>query len=113
MKKDFTNQKCKKIKIVEKYNVHYIEIEKITFIECHSYVSIIHTDDNKKVTVSKLLKTFEEELSDFGFIRINRGVLVNLAKVKKYMCRGKRQIELTNGMKLSVSRRKAFLFKSI
>ncbi len=76
MNKVFTNQKDRKIKVIDKYNVHFLDIDKIGYIECRGYISIIYTDDGKKLSVAKLLKNFEEELSEFGFIRINRSHLV-------------------------------------
>jgi len=70
---DYTKQIGKKIAL----NSHYIDISEIIYISCDSYICTIYLKD-EKISISKQLKCFENELSEFGFIRINRSTIINL-----------------------------------
>lgn len=59
--------------------------------------------ENKKILVSKTLKYFENELSDYHFARIHKSFLVNVNKIVRYR-RGKGgSVVLSNGKEIMVS----------
>jgi two-component system LytT family response regulator len=111
MKNDFTFQKGKKIAIQQRSIIHWCEIERIIYLKCDCYLTSVILCGGEKITVSKLLKNFEMELEDFGFVRANRSFLINMAYVKKFLGGTKRIVELTNGEVICVSRRNVFKFK--
>jgi len=73
-----TNQLEHTITVKVKEEYRFIPINEVTHITCDSYLSTIHLLDTKqKVYITKLLKEFEVELADKGFIRINHNALAN------------------------------------
>ena len=74
---DFSNQTNKKIEVIEKTKTRLIDIETITYLDCNGYVTTIHLLNFETYSTSKLLKCFENELKEYGFIRANRSTLVN------------------------------------
>lgn len=106
-----SSQKGKKIAIKQRDSVQLCDIDKITYLECNSYITTVHQIDENPLSVAKLLKDFENDLIEFGFIRVNRSELVNLAHVRKYSGGSKRILELTNGYEINVSRRNVFKIK--
>lgn len=98
-------KKEKKIIIKEKSKAHLINIEDITYLHCDCYLTTVHTISDEKITVAKLLKYFEEDLTNEGFVRINRNILVNCRHIKSYEKGGNRIITMNNKDQLKASRR--------
>jgi len=111
MKIDFSSQRHTKIEIKERNTIQFVDVSKITHLRCEGYITTINILDSEPITVSKLLKNFESELGEYGFIRANRSTLVNLAVVKKYLGGSTRILELITGEHIKVSRRRIFKFK--
>ncbi len=80
----------------------------ILYIQCEGNVSRLVLLDGTELVCVRLLKLFEEDLSDANFIRINHNILVNLAEIMEihYVNARKRQVVLTGGVVLDVSYRK-------
>lgn len=110
MRKDFSQQQGQRIIIHGKSKTEYLDVTDITHISCEDALVTAHTS-NFSVSATKQLKEFEDELSDLGFIRINRSTLINQAHIKSYTGGDNKSIALTNGETFSVSRRKAHLFR--
>lgn len=110
MRKDYSLQIGQRIAIQSKKECQFIDISQITHINRKDEAVTTYTFDSN-ITASMHLKEFEEELSQLGFVRINRTTIVNLAHIKTYTKGEKKAIELTNGETFVVSRRKAHLFK--
>ena len=106
-------QQNKKIALKEHQCVTYVEVETITHISCEGYLSTIYTIDNKTTTVSKLLKHFEIELSNLGFIRINRATIVNSKYIAMLRRGNRRKITLVNGVEVAISRRKLYQIREL
>ncbi|MGI9543326.1 MAG: LytR/AlgR family response regulator transcription factor [Cyclobacteriaceae bacterium] len=93
-------------------------IEGLTFISvadiirCQADVNYTHifSTDEKRLTVTKTLKQFEELLSDFDFFRVHNSHLINLAYIKKYTKGKGGTAEMTDGTEIEVSVRKKELF---
>ena len=97
MKKDYSCQNGKKIIINECNRIRQIDIKRISHIQCESYISTIHfIDQEKPVITGKLLKLFEHELSELGFVRANRNILVNTKHIEKIECVKERILTLVN-----------------
>ncbi|WP_235324619.1 LytR/AlgR family response regulator transcription factor [Pedobacter lusitanus] len=87
-----------------------IDINEIIHIEADSNYSIFHLDNREKITVSKVLKDYEEILPEDQFIRIHKSSIVNLNYLKEYSSRNGLEVLLKNGEKIAVSRRRASIF---
>lgn len=66
----------------------------------NKYTEVVLVDGEKKQWLRKSLKTWEDELSEIGFISISRSCLVNCRHIKSF--EGSKVI-LKDGQKLSIS----------
>jgi two-component system LytT family response regulator len=105
------NRKDKKIILKERNTIIQVDIESITMIVCEGYLSTICFLNEKRISVSKLLKDFETELIPYGFFRVNRNTLVNLKHIYSFQNGCKRLITMVDGNKIIVSFRKISQFK--
>jgi two-component system, LytTR family, response regulator len=64
------------------------------------------TGGRKTLVVAKVLKWFDELLSDKGFIRIHRSHLINLSCINSYNNNNQHKITLQNQEQIDISRRK-------
>lgn len=97
----------RKISLPNGQGYSLINIDEIIHIEADSNYSIFHLSGTENITVSKVLKEYEEILPDHQFIRIHKSSIVNLNYVKEYNSRNGVEVILKNGEKLAVSRRRA------
>ena len=79
------------------------EIIKCTANE--SYTEIV-LSGGKKIMVSRILKEYEDLLSDFNFFRVHNSCLINLAHVNKYIKGDGGYVVMSDGESVEVSRRK-------
>jgi two-component system LytT family response regulator len=117
-----------KINAVEKYNVMkqfpggtivindlsgalFLQTKSIVRIEAMSSYSTLLLEDGKKITVSKVLKHFENMLGQHGFARIHRSHLINSAWIQRYHT-GRGEISMKNNDRITVSRRKRRTIKN-
>lgn len=92
----------------------FAETKDIIRCEAMTNYTVIYFSDNRKVTVSRTLKDFEQLLKDCNFFRVHNSHLVNLKYIKNYR-RGKGgTIVLMDGTQIEVStRRKEDFLKKI
>lgn len=79
------------------------EIVKCTADESYTHITLTN---KTKITVSRLLKEYEELLSDLNFFRVHNSCLVNLAHVSKYIKGDGGYVMMSDGSSVEVSRRK-------
>jgi two-component system LytT family response regulator len=107
------NQENKKIVLKEKDRITLLEMSDIIKLVCDSYITTVFCKQNSPISVSKLLKEFEEELSDYGFLRVNNNTIVNIRYIKTIITTPQRELTLTNNEKVKISRRKICYFKEM
>lgn len=95
-----------KIAISTSEGIEFVPIKNILHIESKSNYSKIYLPEDKTITVSKILKDFEEMLSPYNFLRIHNSHLINLNYIKKYMRKNGGQVMLQDGTVIEISRRK-------
>ena len=78
----------------------------IIYCEADGNYTILHLVNDKKITVSKTLKEFENILPETDFCRIHHATLVNLEHVTKYVKGDGGYVLVTGRHHLDVSRRK-------
>lgn len=81
-----------------------VEYSEIIRLEASSNYTHIYCKNNRKYTVAKVLKDFEEQLSGEGFFRTHSSHLVNLAYVAKYIRGDGGYIAMADGVQIEVSR---------
>lgn len=77
--------KNKKISIPSQEGMLLIDISDIIRLEAESNYTHFYLKDKRKVTVSKTLKSFEEQLIKNNFCRVHSTHLVNLNEVERYV----------------------------
>jgi len=109
---NYNIQKDQSLLIKNENQIRQVYIENICYIRCDGYLSFIYLSDGLFITCSKLLREFEEKLSDFSFIRINHNTLINCKYFNCIENEGKkRTLLLVDGSKFQVSRRKWYKVK--
>ncbi len=79
------------------------EIVKCIADESYTHITLA---DGSKLVVSRILKEFEELLSDLNFLRIHNSSLINLSHVKKYVKGDGGYVIMSDNETVEVSRRK-------
>jgi len=103
---DFSKQRDKKLSIREKMQTSLIRYDEIIYLECTgNLVFVHHTKDETPFSYSNSLALIEKELLEYGFMRINDNMLINMYHVQKLISK-KHEILVGNNKILSISRRK-------
>ena len=102
---DPVNTTNKKLVLKTLENIYLVNSSDI--IQCRSddCYSIIETVEGEKIMVSRVLKEFDEMLSDHGFFRIHRSHLVNLRHIKRFVKQEGGHVIMANNDKIPVSSR--------
>lgn len=86
--------------------IEFVETEKIIRCQGESNYSHIYFEKNKPLMVAKTLVEMEDLLKDYSFIRVHKTHLVNLKHVVAYIKTDGGMLQLSNGDKVAVSRRR-------
>ncbi|WP_316812430.1 LytTR family DNA-binding domain-containing protein [Pedobacter heparinus] len=97
----------RKISLPNGQGYSLVNIDDIIHIAADSNYSIFYFANKDKITVSKVLKEYEEILPDNQFVRIHKSSIVNLNYLKEYNSKNGLEVILKNGEKIAVSRRRA------
>lgn len=97
----------RKISLPNGQGYSLIDINDIIHIEADSNYSVFYLANKEKITVSKVLKEYEEILPEQQFVRIHKSSIVNLNYIKEYNSKNGVEVLLKNGEKIAVSRRRA------
>ena len=84
-----------------------IDVDDIIYIEADSNYSVVHLSNQDKITVSKVLREFEELLPSDQFVRVHKSSIINLNHLKEYNSKNGLQVFLKNGESINISRRRA------
>ncbi|HMS35459.1 MAG TPA: response regulator [Ignavibacteria bacterium] len=80
------------------------EIIRFEAEDCYTH---IYSSDQKKITVSKTLKEFEDKVSGNNFFRVHRSHFINLNHIRDFTKLDGGYITMSDGIKIQVSRRKS------
>ncbi len=109
---DFNCQRNNKIVLKEKSVIKLIGMSDIILITCDGYLTRVFIENGQSITISKLLKEFEIELEDYGFIRVNHNSIVNVYHIRSIERGNNRVLTLSNNLIIKISRRKLYKFNS-
>jgi two-component system, LytTR family, response regulator len=95
-----------KISIHSQSEIISISSDKIVRFEADSNYTHIHLVGGKKITSSKTLKEYEDQLTDKNFYRVHNAYIVNTRQVEKYVRGDNAYLIMKDNSKIEVSRRK-------
>jgi len=95
----------KKIVIKTLDNIYLLNTQDIIHCQSDDCYTIIESANEDKIVVSKVLKEYDELLSNHGFFRVHRSHLVNLQHIKRFEKQEGGYVVMSNGEKIPVSSR--------
>ncbi len=114
IKKEQIHQTDKSIILKKHKELIKLNLKSITMITCDGYISTLSFLDNRKpISVSKLLKEFEKELTPYGFFRISKNTLVNINHIYSFNNNSQRLVCMVNNHNAKVSLRKVPQLKKL
>lgn len=87
-------------------SIYVVNTVDIVHIKADGSYCTFHLSDGRKILVSKLIKEYDELLSDQGFLRVHQSSLVNIAAIDRYEKIDGGYLVMKNGDDVSVSVRK-------
>ena len=96
----------KKIILKTAENVYLLNLKDVISCEGDDNYTSIFTTSGEKILVSRTLKEYDEMLSGYGFFRVHKSYLINLAHIKRFEKQEGGYIVLTNDLKIPVASRK-------
>ncbi len=89
-----------------------VDTTEILFLEGYGNYTFIHLVNGSRLIASKNVGMFEAYLTQFGFIRLNKSIIVNLSFISD-TCYNNREfmIKLTNDQWYNCSRRRASIVR--
>ncbi len=93
------------VTVQSKSGIVNVRADEIIYFEGSGKFQLMHVDGREHpLAVYRPMEKLESELEPFGFIRIHKGMLVNYRFISRILVG---EVELTDGEKLPLSRRKA------
>lgn len=102
--KSASNRQC--IVVNSSKGMHILKVHDIVRCQADDYYTLYYLANNTLLMISKTLKETEELLKDFDFMRVHKSHLVNKNYIKSFLRADGGLIEMVDGSKLPVSRRK-------
>ncbi|MFC0182683.1 LytTr DNA-binding domain-containing protein [Pseudarcicella hirudinis] len=87
-----------------------VDLENLVYLQADSNYTRLYLQDGSRKVSAKTLKHFYAQLLDHGFLRIHRSLVINPQYIK-HLNTYNHCVELTNGLHLSISRRKRKVFR--
>lgn len=94
-----------KIGISAVEGIHFVRLSDIVRLEAEDNYTHFFVVGGDKITTAKTIKTYEDVLSRFNFLRVHKKNIVNMNYMKKFS-KEEGFLELENSEKVEVSRRK-------
>ncbi|HOY32713.1 MAG TPA: LytTR family DNA-binding domain-containing protein [Bacteroidales bacterium] len=101
-----TKTTSKKIILSTSEKIHVVETDNIIRCESDDYYTRFFFSDGKTLLISKTLKETEQLLGELDFLRPHKSHLVNIKYIKGFLKNDGGYIQLSDGSKVPVSRRK-------
>ncbi len=97
--------KIKKIIVKTSDNIYLLNTRDIIHCQSDDCYTIMESVNEEKILVSKVLKEYDELLSNHGFFRVHRSHLVNLKHIKRFEKQEGGYVVMSNDQKIPVSSR--------
>ena len=102
---DPVNTQNKKIIVKTSDNIYLLNTRDIIHCQSDDCYTVIESLNEEKIVVSKVLKEYDELLSNHGFFRVHRSHLVNLQHIKRFEKQEGGYVVMSNDQKIPVSSR--------
>lgn len=105
------NSSIQRITVPDQFGFKIIDLTKIMYLEADGNYTILHLSGFEKLVATRSLGDFEKILDGNGFFRIHKSCIINLLFLKAYSSYEGNFAELSDGTRLSISRRKLSDFR--
>ncbi len=95
-----------KIVLSNQDGLNIIDVKDIIWCEALGSYTKFHLTNKTTIVVSKIIKEYEEILSEFQFLRVHQTYIVNINYISKYIKGDGGQLIMLDGTEIEVSRRK-------
>jgi len=99
------NTQNKKIVVKTLDNIYLLNTRDIIHCQSDDCYTVIESAGEEKVVVSKVLKEYDELLTNHGFFRVHRSHLVNLQHIKRFEKQEGGYVVMSNDQRIPVSSR--------
>jgi len=103
---NYQQKKIDKITLASQEGLIILRLSEIQYLQADGSYTTLYYGNGEKVTITKLLKEFEDLLPNNIFFRPHQSYMINLENIRKVLKEDGGMILLNNGKKVPVSRRK-------
>ncbi|HNY03892.1 MAG TPA: LytTR family DNA-binding domain-containing protein [Bacteroidales bacterium] len=100
-----------RITVAEQYGFRMVKLAEIMYLQADSNYTIIHLSGLSKIVATRTLAEFEKLLDQPPFFRIHKSTIINMNFIRGYSSYEGNFAELTDGTRLTISRRKLTEFR--
>lgn len=100
------NKQITKITVAAQFGFQLVDVAEIMYLEADSNYTILHLSGLCKIVATRTMGDFEKMLDSSEFFRIHKSTIINMNFLKAYSSYQGDFAELTDGTRLSISRRK-------
>ncbi len=102
-----------KLALPTQEGIHLVEIKDIVRCEALGSYTKFYLSTGEKLITSRLIKDYEEILTEYGFFRVHQSYIINMKHVKKYVKGDGGQVWMSDGEEIEVARRRKDDFLSV
>lgn len=95
-----------KITVAGQFGFRLVDVADIMYLEADSNYTILHLSGLNKIVATRTMGDFEKMIDSPEFFRIHKSTIINMKFLKAYSSYQGDFAELTDGTRLSISRRK-------
>jgi two-component system, LytTR family, response regulator len=107
------NQLINKITVPEQFGFRIIRVPDLMYLQADSNYTILHLSSLEKIIATRSLIDFENILDNPLFFRIHKSTIINMSYLQGYSSFQGNFAILTDGTRLSISRRKILEFREL
>lgn len=101
-----TQSKNQKLALATQEGIHLAEVKDIVWCESLGSYTKFYLATGEKLITSRIIKEYEEILTDYDFFRVHQSYIINLHHVKKYVKGDGGQVWMSDGTEVEVARRR-------
>jgi len=86
--------------------IHFVKLKNIVRLEADDNYTHIFMSGNERITTSRTIKSYEEQLNMFNFYRVHKGHIVNMNYMRKFIKGDGGALIMDDDKQIEVSRRR-------
>jgi len=95
-----------KLALPTQEGIHLAEVKDIVRCESLGSYTKFYLSSGEKLVTSRLIKDYEEILTEYGFFRVHQSYIINIQHIKKYVKGDGGQVWMSDGEEIEVARRR-------